>query len=561
MSRRRRARLGASLLAGGLLLPAAARAQASASPAPLPEGFSGLYLEAHFASGHDDPDRAAADFLRLTTADSGDPELRRLAFQTNLLAGNPEATRLAAGLPDNGIARLLLADTRAAAGDWAGARALYDAMPQDGLGGAVQPILLAWSYVAAGQTDAALALLRAASQPQAHGIDDLHAALIADLAGRNDLAAKLYAQTEQRLGGVNLRLAEMIASFDARQGRPMQAEQALDRVVRGSPNLAIAAPDLLADIATRPVETPLDGIAEAYLQLAVVLQQQGAAEPAIMLLRLTLDLRPKLGAALLLLSELQQQLHHPELALHALDGDAPDDPLRAVVAMHRVGLLTALGRNADAERRLQDLAASHPASPVPLVALGDLDRMDSRNEQALARYDQAIALVPQPGPADWGLFYDRAIALDALHRWPAAEADLRHALALSPDQPSVLNYLGYSYAVQNRELPQAQALIERALAHEPDDGAIMDSLGWVLLRRGDVPGALRWLERAVALTPEDPTVTGHLGDAYQAAGRPAEAQAQWRRALGLNPPTADRAHLEAELHEPSTATPPAAAQR
>jgi Flp pilus assembly protein TadD len=172
---------------------------------------------------------------------------------------------------------------------------------------------------------------------------------------------------------------------------------------------------------------------------------------------------------------------------------------------------------------------------------------DGRYADATATFTRAIARVPQPGRSNWVLFYQRGTAYDRAHDWPRAEADFLHALALSPDQPYVLNYLGYAWAEQGRNLTRAREMIERAVVLRPNDGAIMDSLGWVLLLQGDREGAIRWLERAVELTPEDSTANGHLGDAYDAAGRRLEAQTQWRRALILNPEPQDAAKLQAKL--------------
>lgn len=122
-------------------------------------------------------------------------------------------------------------------------------------------------------------------------------------------------------------------------------------------------------------------------------------------------------------------------------------------------------------------------------------------------------------------------------------------MKLSPDEPSVLNYLGYSWTEQGHELDRAQQMIKRAAEQRPNDGAIVDSLGWVELRKGDVAGAVASLERAVEMEPEDPTINGHLGDAYWAAGRKLEAEYQWRRALTLNPEPDDAAHFQSRLHE------------
>ena len=180
--------------------------------------------------------------------------------------------------------------------------------------------------------------------------------------------------------------------------------------------------------------------------------------------------------------------------------------------------------------------------------------------EAAARFTLAIADTKNPGADDWTLFFDRAVALDHDHQWNRAEADLRHALLLSPDQPYVLNYLGYSYAEQNRNLDEARSMLERALGQKPHDGAFLDSLGWIILKQGRVARAIDQLQQAAELTPEDPTVNYHLGVAYWQAGRRVEAENQWRRALILNPDPDDLPKIEARLHEADAATPPKVAQ-
>ena len=120
-----------------------------------------------------------------------------------------------------------------------------------------------------------------------------------------------------------------------------------------------------------------------------------------------------------------------------------------------------------------------------------------------------------------------------------AEADLLRALELSPEQPYVLNYLGYTWAEQGKNLDRAKAMLLRATELRPQDGNIADSLGWVLFRLGDLPGAVTWLEKAVELESRNSVMNDHLGDAYWAAGRQREARFQWRRAATLEPEPAD----------------------
>jgi Flp pilus assembly protein TadD len=233
------------------------------------------------------------------------------------------------------------------------------------------------------------------------------------------------------------------------------------------------------------------------------------------------------------------------------------------VQLRRAALTEQLGNTDDALRQLDQLARLYPDRPEPLTLKADILRSKRRFADAVTAYDEAVARIPHPTDANWPLFYDRGIALDRAHQWPRAEADFLHALELSPDQPYVLNYLGYSWTEQGRNLARAKQMIERAVQERPNDGSIVDSLGWVALRQGDVPAAVHQLERAVELDSEDATVNGHLGDAYWAAGRKLEAQFQWRRALNLNPEPDDVPKLEAKLRDGSAGTvkPPATADK
>jgi tetratricopeptide (TPR) repeat protein len=284
------------------------------------------------------------------------------------------------------------------------------------------------------------------------------------------------------------------------------------------------------------VPRAVDGIAEAYLALAAALRQQDAGDFAMLLLRLALDLRPDFTAARLLAADILEEQHHLENALQMLTTVGNDDPLIPVVRMQRAALTERLGHTEEAARELQRIGRE-----------GDILRSKQRFTDAIVAYDRAISRIRTPRPIDWLAYYDRGICYERAHQWAKAEADFRSALALAPDQPFVLNYLGYSWADMGQNLAQAREMIERALQRRPNDGAIVDSLGWVMLRQGEVADSVRTLERAVELNPEDASINGHLGDAYWAAGRKLEATYQWRRALIFNPEPDDVAKLEAKL--------------
>jgi len=527
-------------------------------------GSYGAYLAGRFAESQDDFAYAATELLAAQRANAGNAELLAQAFLACLLDGRPEAESLAAQLPNSPAAQLLLADQDVAAGRWGSAERRYRDVPREGLTQLVQPLLIAWAQQGAGRTEAALATLQPLSEGQRfRGIYALHAALIADLAGRNADAARLYRVAQTDFGGTNLRLAQIVASWQERQGDASEARQTIESMRQGDQEFSIALPALMARDHERPVANATEGIAEAYLALAASLREQERSEFPLVLLRLALNLRPDFTAARLLMADAFDAGKHPALALSALAPVANSDPLYSLVQLRRAGLDQQSGDTDAATRTLERLAQEIPSSPEPLAQLGDIMRTKSRFAEAISAYDRAIERVAQPSRADWPLFYARGIAHDRAHQWDQAEADLEHALRLSPDEPYVLNYLGYSWAEQGRELSRARQMIEKAAELRPNDGAIIDSMGWVLMRQGDGAAAVHWLERAVELEPEDPTINAHLGDAYWAIGRKLQAEFQWRRALNLNPEPDDQAKLQAKLHEAASdpATVPATAAR
>ena len=276
---------------------------------------------------------------------------------------------------------------------------------------------------------------------------------------------------------------------------------------------------------------------------------------ALLMLRFALALDPGWSETRLVISDLAEQMHDDRAALDVLAPVRASAPLAALVQLRRAELDSALGQDAEARRLYGALIAAYPGQSEPAREEGELLNDEHRYGEAAERLTLAIADRGTPRADDWTLFFDRAVALDRSHQWNRAEADLRHALALSPDQPYVLNYLGYSYAEQGRDLEEARHMLERALAQKPRDGAFLDSLGWIILRQGDVPQAIEQLQEAAELTPEDPTVNYHLGVAYWQAGRRVEAENQWRRALILNPDAEDLPKIQAHLRE-ANALPP-----
>jgi Flp pilus assembly protein TadD len=227
--------------------------------------------------------------------------------------------------------------------------------------------------------------------------------------------------------------------------------------------------------------------------------------------------------------------------------------------LHAAADLDGLDRTDEAIALFKQMAAERPTRPGPLVQLGDLLRRKQRFAEAAEAYGGAIARLGPSEPSQWSLYYSRGIALERSGQWSAAEADLKRALELQPEQPYVLNYLGYSWIDRGENLDEALKMIERAVKLRPQDGYIVDSLGWAHYKLGDYDQAVKQLERAVELRAQDPTINDHLGDVYWQLGRTAEARSQWRRALQFGPEPDDAKAIEGKLATGLAKAPAAAA--
>ncbi len=529
------------------LLSACAASPASPAPQGDPRIAASAFLEGRFAASQGALALSAADFLRAHQADPGSLALHQQAFLSALLAGRRDVATLAQGLPKNQVAQLVLVNEAARQGRWDAASQDLKAFPQLGIARILSPLLLAWVEQGAGNTDAALATLHPLMRQQGtQGLATLNAAMIDDLAGRTGQADRNYATAAAAFSPGSLDLARLFASWDARNGRKQEALGVLAGLGTNG-EMGLAQPGLIRDVADKVIRNPLDGMAAAYRFTALAVRQQNNGSLSVLLLRLALNARRNDTMSRLALAGIYETSGQPALALGVLDAVRKADPLYQAVQLRRALIMTALNNNQGALDIMRRLVAAYPTLPGPALIEGDILRAEKRFADAVKAYDVAIARTPDAGPQGWILYFDRGIAYDRSGKWPLAEADFHHALQLSPNQPDVLNYLGYSLADKGRDLPQARRMIERALAAMPNDGAIVDSLGWVTLKQGDVVGAVRYLERAVELLPEDPTVNGHLGDAYLAAGRRLEAAFQWQRALDLNPSPKEAATLRAKL--------------
>jgi len=547
VSPRRLALLAAALLAGC----AAGGAPDRGSGTPRFTA-TGAYLAGRFAASETDT-RAAADFmLEALRLAPDEPEVLTRAFLATVLDGRPEAVRLARQLPQSELAGILLAGADAMAGRWERAESRLRTLPRAGAAQVLQPLLLAWAQAGRGNTDAALATLRQQIEGgRLRGLAALHAAMIADLADRPREAEQLARTALAESSEANLRMLQVVAGILDRAGKPDEAARLIAAVaLAGDDTSMLGTPEAQRRLLRgRAVASAVEGMAEAELALAGALRGHGAPDLSLLLARLSLRLRPNFSPALLIAADALAEEEHPDSALALLRRVPEDDPFAPVVALRRAALLDRVDRPEEAIAALRAIAAAHPRAVQPTARLGDLLRNRERFAEAAEAYTAALTRVGEPGPQHWPLFYARGIARERGGDWNLAEADFKQALRLAPEQPYVLNYLGYSWVERGTNLAEARRMLERAAELRPEDGNIADSLGWALFKLADMPAAIRWLEKAVELESRNSVINDHLGDAYWAIGRRREAEFQWRRALALDPEPDDAPRISAKLRD------------
>ena len=518
----------------------------------------GDYLAGNFALETGLLAQAATYFERALVKDPDNPDLRRQLFLLILASGRYDAAleHAEALAEDAGVAeaQLLLALDEARARRFGDAHRRLQGMPQEGVAGLTVPFVDAWVLFAEDRgkgLDQARARL---DQGEALGpLNGYHKAMMLDLSGRLDQAAPALSGAMPESGPAPLRMLRAYASMLARQGRHQEAIEIIRQQLadRGEqPELA----DLMATLEAGgspqpPFADALGGMADALLGIAEALHQEQGNRMAVVYARLALFAHPELSEAALLIGDMMAEQENYEAAIEAYRAVGPDSPLAFLADLRRARALHDMERQDEAFELLEELAAAAPERIDALVQLGDLLRRDDRFAESERAYSRAIERIGEPGPEHWTLFYARGITFERTNRWPEAEKDFLYALELEPEQPFVLNYLGYSWVDMGRYLDRAKGMLHRAVELRPDDGFIVDSLGWVHFRLGDYAAAVEQLERAVELEPGDPVINDHLGDAYWRVGRQREARYQWRRALTLEPEEDTVADIEEKLRQ------------
>ena len=519
-----------------------------APPKPLTEhpGYSNLpgnYLAARFAYRERDVTSAARYYRQVLAEDYENRSLVQRAVVLTVQDGRidkaiPLATHLVELDPKSKIGHLILIVAAVAEGRLDDALVRVKDLDRNGIYELMAPIMQGWVELGRGNFDSALAAIEPLSAKQNFEMyHAYHSALMTDISGQQDISAENFRLALTAVPGGTLRVVVAYATSLRRAGRIDEANSVYQSYRENHPDSPWLEPIrsmIDSDVPPEPiVSTAKEGMAEALFGAASALPNESAGDTGLIYAYLALHLRPDFPVVQLLVGEVLDVLERYEDAIEAYSGIAKGSPYSWSARLRAASDLASVGRVDEAVSILSEMVDANPQRSDAAIALADVLRRNERFDESVKFYDVAIGRTAGFEARHWTLFYSRGVMLERTKQWPRAEADFLHALELQPDQPLVLNYLGYSWVEQGMNLERAMGLIERAVALRPTDGYIVDSLGWAHYRLGDFENAVKHLERAVELRADDPIITDHLGDIYWKVGRRIEARFQWERSLVL----------------------------
>jgi tetratricopeptide (TPR) repeat protein len=517
---------------------------------------SGSYLAARHAGGEKDAAAAAAYYRAALRGDPRNNELLGRAFLAVLANGEvDEAVKLAERVlqadKNDRIARLVLGVRAIKQKQYPVARRELAQSIRGPITDLAATLLSAWTLASPNEAKPATDSIDKLSGADWYAIfKELHAGLILDVAGQKKEAGKRL-ERAYKLDPTALRVVQSYGSLLSRQGSSSEALKVFSTFDEALPRhpLIVEAINEIKAGKKLPllVDTPQLGAAEVLYGLGSALGRRGGEDLGLIYLQLALYLAPSHPLALLSLGDLYEAMKKPELANKTYERVPLTSPLARNAQIQLALNLDTLDKTDEAKAHLEKLIASNPGDLEAIMALGNILRGRKQFAECADVYSRGIDTITKNEKSNWVIYYFRGICLERSKQWAKAEADLKKSLELFPDQPHVLNYLGYSWIDQGDNLDEGMRMIQRAVEQRADDGYIVDSLGWAYYRLGNMEEAVKQLERAVELKPEDPTINDHLGDAYWRVGRVLEARFQWSHARDLKPEPEELVKIEAKL--------------
>ena len=538
-----------------LMLVSAVPAQAEFSIDEV-TSLSGNYLAGRSA-GKERDNEIAADYLsKALIEDPDNPVLIEKLFLLEVSSGNlPDAEELAVKVlsfnSQHRMARIVLGLRDFKVRHYGDARKNFAEASYTPVGELTSALLSAWAYAGEGNLKLALAALdRLESNDSFANFKSYHGALIADYLSSAMRAEASYKKAYEQ-AGTSLRVVQSYGNFLERNNRRDEAIKIYQTFIEGGED------NILVELALKRardgktplpfITTPGAGAGEALFSLAAAMTDEQSIDVALLYAQLSLSFNGDRPVVLTLLGDIYVDTKQYQNAINAYEQTPPGSALRINADTEIAVNLQRMERTKEAQEKLKAIIVRDPKNYDALVTLGNVYRSNEEFALASETYSTALALLAKLEKDHWRVLYYRGIAYERQKIWDKAESDFRKALSLSPDEPLVLNYLGYSMIEKKINLSEALKMVKKAVELKPNDGYIVDSLGWAYFQLGDYEEAAIQIERAVDLNPADPIIGEHLGDAYWRVGRTLEAKFQWQHAKDNGPEPDDLKRIEEKL--------------
>ena len=494
-----------------------------------------VYLQARAASISGNYAQSAEMLSRLVEANAASPTIARQAVLEAISAGDMKlALRIAQSLPAQSTpieARMLQVAEQLRTRNPERALPLLQGGSDSGELLFLRPFVEAWIY--SDRKDLGRALTALNNMPSSSllaGLAPEHRALILLRFGRAAEAAPIAKQALEKAGGREQRLRMAFADGFLKAG---DRAQALAMVEGLGGDAGRARQRILQG---KPTGMAVDNVRLAYsevvLALALELNRLRNRNMPVSLAQISRFAAPENSAATAVLGLLLQSRDRTPEALAIFRSVSDNDPFGAQARDAEVRALIEAKRAPEAYGVAQRAVNSPSASVGDYSRLGDVLSELKRYDEAAAAYGRALAMSQSAAPAErWPLLLLQASALEEANRWPESRQALNAALALAPNEPLILNFLGYAKLERGEDLDSAEAMIRKASNLDPDNASITDSLGWALFKRGRTTEAVEILTKAAKGDPGQAEIHEHLGDALYKAGNRFEARYAWQAAL------------------------------
>lgn len=403
----------------------------------------------------------------------------------------------------------------------------------------VNPLFNAWTFAGEKNEKDAILSLNKIKEQAFISLQLIHKGLIYEYLGNIEKADECFSDLLKNYPQeVTYRVLDIVTNFYARTGNKSRAQQIFSRYNDNS-SLSLLISGLKEKIeqadpkSNALIDTPQKGLAEVMFNIGTIYRVSNNNELAPLYIAAATYLNPKYEIAKLALANIYEEngLYTEANRNYAQIKD--DSGSYFIARLKMIENLNTMKDYPAAEKALKELLKEYPNNTQLLNNLADIERKLNKTEEAIKLYKKALEVQKQPDNNIWPVYYALGTSYYTDKQLDKADEYLTKALKLSNRNPNVLNYIGYMYLTNDKDIDAAVKMILDAYNQYSYEGHIIDSLGWVFFRLGEYDKAIAYLEQAADMNPANAVICDHLGDAYWFGGRKNEAVFQWQHALVL----------------------------